>query len=294
MIVSNKKFQFFLYKLFASKRTVIRYLIDKYERNLNRKVFKYNEAIREGWSFIIITAGKDVNVLNMCVKSIIDNCKENIDYEIIVVGIEKCSVSSKRIKTISYHDTNILPGWITLKKNIGAKASRYTKLVFMHDYVQLLNGWFESMNTMPPFDICLNQVLFMDGRRARDFVFCHENGDAGMLPYGVPIPQNLYINGTYFVVSREFYLKNQLLETLRWGESEDIEWSRRVIRNHALIIFCKSAVVKFLKDKPLDEAPYNDKWYNNTCKEYEKYGFKLTKRDFTSQILKIYYENASF
>jgi len=73
----------------------------------------------------------------------------------------------------------------------------------------------------------------------------------------------MYISGTYFCVKKKFFLKFPLNERLFWGEGEDVEWSLRIRKVTKFKMNSKS-VVKYLKLKPSDDAPYCDSWVNNS------------------------------
>ena len=61
----------------------------------------------------------------------------------------------------------------------------------------------------------------------------------------------MYIPGMYFCVKKIFFLTNLLNEKLFWGESEDIEWSKRV-RKQTVFKINTYSLVKYLKQKPVD------------------------------------------
>ncbi|MFK1855419.1 hypothetical protein ACIXCW_14085 [Bacteroides fragilis] len=166
-----------------------------------------NDLYHEGWSFIIITDGKSKEMLNFTIKSILDEFGED-RYEIIVIGQNRDYPQlNNKIKYISYYSLPFLAGWITIKKNIGAKAAIYNKLVIMHDYVSLNRGWkvgFEEFGR--DFDICMNRITLKNGNRTRDWlVYDYPNIGPALLPYKIQCKKYQYISGTYFVVKKDFF-----------------------------------------------------------------------------------------
>ena len=60
----------------------------------------------------------------------------------------------------------------------------------------------------------------------------------------------MYISGGYWVAKKKFMLANPLDESLRWGESEDVEWSLR-IRDKFKYVMNINSTVKTIKQKKL-------------------------------------------
>ena len=58
----------------------------------------------------------------------------------------------------------------------------------------------------------------------------------------------MYISGAYWVAKKKFMLENMLNEKLKWGQSEDVEWSIRV-RKITDFTINERSVVKLMKYK---------------------------------------------
>ncbi len=89
------------------------------------------------FSFGIITNGYEDLRINQIIDSIE---KQNItSYEIIIVGNSK--VKRKNTQIIEF-DESILPAWITKKKNIVTEIARFENIVYLHDYIELVDDWY--------------------------------------------------------------------------------------------------------------------------------------------------------
>jgi hypothetical protein len=197
-------------------------------------------------------------------------------FEIVLVGPSSAAKKWSGVHYISYSGWSFLPGLITHKKNLGVRAARFDKVVVCHDYLKFEQGWLSGFEKHlaenEAFDICMNVVVFKDGRRSRDWVLWDfpEIGPA-LLPYNINLTQYQYISGTYFVVRRQFYLQNPLKENLRWGEVEDVEWSQRVRKLTKFQVNVNSKV-SFLRDKCKNDAPWCDNWIKNYTSVMKKLG----------------------
>jgi len=251
--------------------------------------------MNNGWTFGIVTGGNQNDILKECIKKIQDEFLNVDNYEIIVVGntILREDSEFKGIKFINFNENQYKipdffekiikfqpidlkndlcfkkPGWITRKKNIIAQKASYDKLCLMHDYVGVEPGWKKAYAEYgEDWDICMNQILNKNGQRHRDWMgWDHPEAGAGLMPYD-KYTKYMYISGTYFCVKTDFFLKNPLDEKLFWGEGEDVEWSLRV-RELTEFKMNVNAVVKYLKLKPENDAPYEESWMKNTEKLYE-------------------------
>lgn len=264
----------------------IRRFLDIIEFSRNKHP-ETQSIISKGWSFIIITSGKEGEILKKCINSILNDFRERDNYEIIVIGQnEDYPLHNSRIHYVRYKSLSILPANISNKKNIGAKLANFDTLVIMHDYISLNKGWVSSIELLSEeYDICLNKVYLQDGRRSRDWVVFSDDYGMGMLPYGALPRKDQYVNGAFFIVKNLFFNNNPLNKFLRWGESEDIEWSRRVFEMNAKIVFCHNASISYLKPKPYDDPPYCDYGFTNTKKIFESYGLEITAYNYVNELL---------
>lgn len=205
------------------------------------------------FTFGIITSGHNEHNLRI----IIDSIKsQNIpNYEIIIVG--SCEISGENIINIPF-DENKKNSWITKKKNIITQNSNYDNIVFLHDYVVFLPGWYAGQkNSGDLFDVRMDKIINYDGSRFRDWcVWPHNNNEMDaiikrdcIIPYDIlHLSKYMYISGTYWVAKKNIMIEFPLDESLSWGESEDVEWSKRVRSKYNFDMNTLSAV-KLLKQK---------------------------------------------
>lgn len=170
--------------------------------------------------------------------------------EIIFIG-ESCP-NHPSIKFI-YFDESIREGWITKKKNTITKFSSNENIVFMHDYIQFLPGWYnEFLKFGNDFEVCMNRIQNLDGRRNLDWILYYQdlqfNNAEQLVPYDKEFSKLMYIPGFYWVAKKQFMQNHPLNENLIWGMAEDVEWSKR-IREEIVFKINQHSVVQFLKQK---------------------------------------------
>ncbi len=256
-----------------------------------------------GWSFCIPTVNGSEWQLAETLNSIFSEFSNPAEFEVIVIGsclIDKLQeqLDPELIKQIQFlpfkeknfsfnwkhfrrafrkgqfQDVLMRSGWITRKKNVLAQCAKFENICLMHDYVSLKHGWRDGFRKYGfDWDVCVNTILNKNQTRHRDWlVWDYPEIGAALLPYGVGhLSQFMYISGTYFCVKKNFFLNNPLDETLYWGESEDVEWSMRV-RKLIHFRFNPYSEVCYVKDKPLNEAPYCDEWKARALLLNEKLG----------------------
>jgi hypothetical protein len=219
------------------------------------------------FTFGIITNGNNDESINKIINSI-ENNKIPV-YEIIIIGNTKIC-SSEKVK-IFYFDEKNKEGWITRKKNIISKNAQYENIVFLHDYIELNNDWYEGfLNFGNNFDFCINRIINVNGNRYRDYLlfpykvdYLNINyspvdinsyfGENCLLPYdfvnNIKTNKYMYISGAYYVIKKNIAKLFLLDENLVWGRGEDVEFSKR-LHNNGIIIQCnKFSSVKLLKYK---------------------------------------------
>ena len=168
---------------------------------------------------------------------------------------------------------DINPLWITVKKNIITKNAKYENIVFIHDYVEFLDDWYEGfLKFGEDWDICMNVFLNLDGSRFRDWCafddpdlcikgpnFRVKDGNIVggpdqrivLVPYDYKKTNHMYISGTYWVAKKKVMLEEPLDENRwGWGQQEDVEWSQRV-RDKYKYVMNTYSTVKSLKEKKL-------------------------------------------
>lgn len=191
--------------------------------------------------------------LNLIINSIIGLNIPN--YEIIIVG-SRNDYNSEKLKIIAFEE-NPHGGWITKKKNLVTKHAIYENIVYLHDYITFDKDWYTNfLNFGNDFKICMNQILNSDKTRFRDWTLWAESADQ----IGIPNPQYLlpytlknlsklmYFSGSYWVAKKTIMEEFPLNEDLLWGQSEDVEWSKRVREKYNFSIN-ENSIVRLLKYK---------------------------------------------
>lgn len=204
------------------------------------------------FTFGIITTPGSCGFLQQIVDTI---CDEKIsNFEIIVVGGAEAHVDDV-MKVIPF-DESKKSMWITRKKNIVTENAKYENVVYFHDYVNLVPGWYEGFKQFGnDFDICMTPILNMDGSRFRDWTIWIADDDPDcknrnrLLPYDVThLSKFMYLSGAYWIAKRAVMQRFPLDESLSWGESEDVLWSRQV-REHYKFSINTHSQAKLLKHK---------------------------------------------
>jgi hypothetical protein len=200
------------------------------------------------FSFCITTDYSDISRLNEVMESI--HALNIPFYEINVIG-GKDSYNDGYYVSYIYFNEHEKSGWITRKKNILAKYSKYDNLVYLHDYYVFDPDWYKSFKEFgDEWDICSNQQLLINGKRHfTDWV----TWDDPVFPRYTALPyddwsrtQHMYVSGGYFLVKKHVAMNNPFNEELTHGQAEDVEWSLRV-RNKYIMKCNGDAIVKHNK-----------------------------------------------
>jgi len=215
------------------------------------------------FTFGIITIEGNEHYVQTVLDSISSEFVNNDDsYEVIVVGGSH-SFKEDNYTVIPFNE-NIKPSWITRKKNIITENAKYDNIVYMHDYIKLERGWYDGFKKFGnDFDICMTPILNANDTRFRDWtLWPHDITPDGspnlqsLLPYDVSdLSKFMYISGAYWIAKRKLMQKFPLDETLSWGESEDVKWSKQVREkyNFKLNKYSSSKLLK-QKDRVFSEA----------------------------------------
>lgn len=153
---------------------------------------------------------------------------------------------------------------IAKKKNMGAALARYDNIVYMHDYMPLVPGWYNGFlkftKEHPGWQLAMNVIIQEDGTRFRDWIsFDDPKSPAPIVPNhhpDIPVPYSqpylppydfdlkgkYYINGSYWVAKTQVMKDNPLNVKFEWGQPEDIEWSYRVRDKYAYYMNTYSAI----------------------------------------------------
>lgn len=228
-------------------------------------------------TFGIITDG----TCNDRIDSIIDSIEEQkiTNYEILIVGPAVSYRNNTRILfdvNTERHPERKHLGWITKKKNIIAQEAKYELIVFLHDYIKLLPGWYEGwrkfLDETPQFEIGVNYVYTLEGPRHADWVLSPYDmwelfpmlGARHDIRFDLQLPIDRtdltkfqYISGGYWVATKKFSRNNPQLERCGWGESEDVMWAQQT-RNKTTYKFNKYSEVKLMKPGKWQVQPFSE------------------------------------
>ena len=224
------------------------------------------------FTFGIITSGAEDDSINQIIDSIE---KQNIPtYEIIIVGNSKVSRNKTRI--VQFND-EVIPKWITRKKNIITNIAKFENIVYLHDYVIFTDDWYKGfLEFGNDFDLCMTKITNHDETRYRDWCICMWDNPTIMeiagpnrkciLPYDDNrFKKHMYFSGTYWVSKKKIMREFPLNEQLVWGQGEDVLWSRQVRERYE---FCmnKYSEVKLLKQKEVSYEIADQ----NTLEEFDR------------------------
>lgn len=197
---------------------------------------------------IITSPGSDIFI-----QQIVDSiCEENIpEFEILIIG-GNTEYEEGTLKVIPF-DESQKRMWITRKKNLITQNAKYENIVYLHDYIKLVSGWYNGfLKYGNLFDICMTPILNANNTRFRDWSLWTDipNTDGRLLlPYTeTKLSKHMYISGAYWVAKKRLMEQFPLDETLSWGESEDVKWSKQVREVYDFKINTNSSV-KLLKYK---------------------------------------------
>jgi len=203
--------------------------------------------------------------------------------EIIIVGGSNPNIED--VLHIDF-DESEKPMWITKKKNLITQHSTKENIVYLHDYVGFVPGWYRGqLKKGNDFSIRMDKIENFDGTRFRDWSLWPHNsngmdnvvGRELLLPYDInELTDYMYISGTYWIAKRFVMLEYPLDEELVWGQSEDVEWSKQVRISHKFQMN-EYSTVKLLK--PGKERHFNEMQTETLCKalQYAKIGRTMNK-----------------
>jgi len=213
------------------------------------------------FTFGIITGGNNDTMINEIIDSI-EN--ENIpNYEILIVG--NCGIERKNTKILNF-DESLKKAWITKKKNLITKESKYENIVYLHDYIKLNNGWYNGyLKSGNEFSIRMDKIINYNGERFRDWCIWPYNdnkmdsfiGGDCLIPYNIKhLSKYMYISGSYWVAKKSVMEEFPLNESLCWGQGEDVIWSKQVREryNFNMNINSTVSIMKTGKERVFNES----------------------------------------
>lgn len=202
---------------------------------------------------IITSSVNPIIDLNKIINSIIQLNIPN--YEIIIIGGNK-EYQSNNLSIYSFKE-NSNGGWITKKKNLITKYAKYENIVYLHDYIVFDKDWYINfLKFGNDFKVCMNQIVNLDGTRFRDWTLWAESADEigipnpyYLIPYSIKnLSRLMYFSGSYWIAKKEVMEEFPLNEDLLWGQSEDVEWSKRIREKYNFSIN-QNSIVRLLKYK---------------------------------------------
>ena len=183
------------------------------------------------------------------------------EYEIIIVGDYAARANKTRV--IEFDET-VKKGWITRKKNIITEEAKHDIIVYTHDYIRPVRGFYKGwLKFGDDWDIAMNVVKNYNGARYRDWVvlddprikpgwvqkepWCPPEGKTregrSFFPsYDYKDTEYMYISGGYWVAKKHVMQEEPLNEDVVWGQAEDVEWSDRIREKYKYVMNTHSAV----------------------------------------------------
>lgn len=227
------------------------------------------------FTFGIITDGNNTDRINKIVNSIESMKIDN--YEIILIGGRE--IRRAKTTTIEYTDYTT-PTKISEKKNLITDNSKFENIVYLHDYIEFIPGWYNGfLEFGNDFQVCVTPIININGERYRDWCLWEDDSTQYvsnknyLIPYDMThLSKMMYISGAYWVAKKSFMLKNRLNDNLRWGQGEDVEWSIRA-RNLTNFKINTLSSVKLMKEK---DRIFNETTHEENCRLQEITEFKNT------------------
>jgi len=226
------------YQLFASESS-------RNHRTLRLSYKKTNAMLPKDdtidkWSFGIITNGKKINQVEQLIASI---AKQQIPhYEILICGPHQ--THHEQIVLTMLDDVilqNDIRAPISAKKNKIIRAAKYNNLCILHDRFSLPDHWYQQFKQYGNYFefLCLPTVDQFGNRFSVDWMrFCHPltkrctfNQSTNYSEWS----ENQIIQGGVILGKRHLMLQSMLDERLHWEELEDMQFSKMVYLNGALI-----------------------------------------------------------
>jgi len=173
------------------------------------------------------------------------------NFEVIVVGGPNSYSTGLNFIHIPFDETPRN----SIKKNLISEKASMENIVFLHDYFSFNDQWYNGFLEFGNYwDVCMTMILNHDGCRFRDWVMwdapenqTHSNKFCYLAPYSYDKTQYMYISGAYWISKKTTMINEPLNKWLNWGECEDLEWSKRIIRKGYKYKMNPLSVVHILK-----------------------------------------------
>ncbi len=184
------------------------------------------------WTFGMVTNGVRKEFIESSISSIRE--LKIPHYEIIICGYYP-EHSGSDIVYIEFTERDDL-AWITRKKNIIAENAKYNNMCIFHDRIIFNKDWYKGMKKYGNnFELLGCVQVYQNIHRAGDWVSTNIHfSDPG---FSFRIEQldyrdwnrYVYIGGQLIILKKYVWEKEPWNETLYWNQSEDIEYSCRLI-----------------------------------------------------------------
>jgi glycosyltransferase involved in cell wall biosynthesis len=189
---------------------------------------------RPSVSFCVITNGLKPLILEATVGRLV--AMKGSEDRIIVAG----AVASDPRWTAVVLPEAAAAGKITLLRNAAARRSSGEVLVFLDDDILLEPGWMEAVaRSLVSCDLVGTRLLNPDGTRHWDWTM-KTGKEHRLLDYGT-WHDAAYLTGGLIAMRRFVWETTPWNESLTFGQQEDVELSRRVMKAGFSIGFCASA-----------------------------------------------------
>jgi len=204
------------------------------------------------WSFVI--SYLDGIYLEQIINSIRNQNNLTKDkFEIILIGPDNEALHKVKPlinNNIIFNET-LVPGWITMKKNLAVQNANFENVCIMHDYVGLCENWYNGyLNFENDWDVCSNPIRTSKGSRYWDWITLKRPIEFISYDDLSQTKTNMYVGGTYWCAKRKFMLENPLDVRRVWGQGEDVEWAMRC-KDKWNYTFNPFSVVRLLRDKEI-------------------------------------------
>lgn len=156
-----------------------------------------------------------------------------LEIETLVSGPAGYNIPNGLISAIDRYipteEPSQLPAMITIKKNTIAAECRFENLILCHDRFVFDESLSETLQDFGgDFDVCAIQVCDQHGFQIPNWTSFNNDWQNGLALDPDNYDENIFYQGSLFLVKKSVMLQHPLNPLLYWGFGEDIEWSRRL------------------------------------------------------------------
>jgi hypothetical protein len=193
----------------------------------------------ENLSIGIVTNGDNQEKLTRLIESIIElKSTSMLEIETVVAGPDDYALPSQIApyvdKYISISEPEQLPAMITVKKNSIAQQCRFENILLCHDRFVFNDSLTATLIDFGgDFDVCALEASDTNGNRIPSWSSFNNDWQNGVELEAESFDENVFLQGSLFLVKKSILLRFPLNPLLYWGYGEDVEWSRRLF-NHGI------------------------------------------------------------